>query len=326
MRSPSRSHSALRAPLNDILGTEVSVRIIRLLTGTTVPMSKAAIARRTSLNESGVGRAISELADLGIVASVGMGPRRLYHLREEHPLASPLADLFAAELARFDSLVDALRAAVRALDPPPRAAWIQGPVVAETDEPGDSVVVGILASAKCVDETVDQLRAGITALEREADITIAVHGLASPDLAALPDSQRADLDDTLPLLGPPPMELMAVSGSARTGTPARSHGDLDRRALALAQAIAEKLSEDPSLIDRARKYISRRRPEASVREWKELDEWDRILRTTSLARLRRLLVEPSERATRLRQTLPFVGALSAREREAIMKKHAHDEG
>ena len=326
MRSPSQSHSALRAPLSDILGTEVNVRIVRLLANTTVPMSKAAVARQTSLNESGVGRAVSELADLGIVESLGTGSHRLYRLRREHPLASALADLFAAELARFEAIIDGLRSRVQRLAPPPRAAWIQGPVATESDEPGDPVIVGILASAKGVDETVDQLRAGVSGLEQEYDVTISVQGLTSADLAALPDSQRADLEDTMPLLGRPPLELSSGSRSRRTGTLTRSHEDLDRRALALAQAIAERLPEDPSLINRARKYISRRRPKASVHERKELDEWDRILRTMSLARLRRFLVDPSERATRLRQTLPFVGALSAREREAIMRKHAHDEG
>ena len=234
--------------------------------------------------------------------------------------------LFAAELARFESIVDGLGAVVQRLAPPPRAAWIQGPVATESDEPGDPVIVGILAAAKGVDGTVDQLRAGVSALEQEFDVTIAVHGLTSADLAALPDSQRADLENTMPLLGPPPVGRFEDSRFRRTGRPVRSHDDLDRRALALAQAIAERLPEDPSLIDRARKYIGRRRPKASMRERKELDEWNRILRTMSVARLRRFLIEPSERATRLRQTLPFVGVLSMGEREAIMKKHAHDEG
>ena len=117
MRSPSQSQSALRAPLNDTLGTEVNVRILRLLATTTVPMSKAAMARRAALNESGVGRVIEELLDRGIVESLGAGSRRLFRLRTGHPLASPLADLFAAELARFESMVEELRSAAQLLKP-----------------------------------------------------------------------------------------------------------------------------------------------------------------------------------------------------------------
>ena len=160
---------------------------------------------------------------------------------------------------------------------------------------------------------------------RAHDVTIAIHGLTSADFAALPEVQRADLEETMPLLGPPPVELLSGGQFERAGAPLKSHEDVDRRALALAQAIAARLSEDPSLVERAQRYIERRLRRASSRERKELEEWDRILGTMSLARLKRFLVEPSEHATRLRQTLPFVDALSKKEREAI-RKRGHDEG
>jgi hypothetical protein len=298
--------------LNDLLGTEAYVRILRLLATTSVPLSKAAVARRTALNASGVGRAIADLIDAGIVESLGTGSRHLFRLWADHPLASPLADLFAAERARFESFVDGLRSTVQLLKPPPRAAWIQGPVATEADEPGDPVIVGILASAKAVDQAVQELRARVIDLERAYDITVSVRGLTSADFAALP------------LLGPPPMELLSGQRFERAETPPRSHEDLDRQALALAQAIAAKLAQDSSLRERTRRYIKRRLGRASARDRKELEEWDQILRTMSIARLKRFLVEPSERATRLRQTLPFVDALSKKEREA-MRKDGHDE-
>ncbi len=317
MRPPSNSHSALRAPLNDILGTEANVRILRVLVSTNVPMSKAAVARRAALNASGVGRSIDELTDRGIVESLGTGSRRLYQVRREHPLASPLADLFAAELARFESIVDGLRSAVQLLKPPPRAAWIQGPVAAGSDEPDDPVIVGILASARSIDQTVEQLRAGVTDLEGAYDVTIPVHGLTSADFFALPEAERADLEETVPLLGPPPLALLSEASSDRAESRTKSHEDLDRRALVLARAVAARLSADPSLIERAQKFIARRLREASARERKEHEEWGRILRTMSLARLKRFLVDPSERATRLRQSLPFVDALSRKELEVL---------
>src|SRR5262249_46541609 len=71
------------------------------------------------------------------------------------------------------------------------------------------------------------------------------------------------------------------------------------------------------LLVRARSAAPRRRSPHSPGEQRELREWDRILRTMSTARLRRFLVDRGERATRLRQTLPFVGALTAAERERI---------
>lgn len=54
---------------------------------------------------------------------------------------------------------------------------------------------------------------------------------------------------------------------------------------------------------------------ASPRERRELMEWIRILSTMSAARLQRFLVEDSERAIRLRQTLPALNFLSPFERD-----------
>ena len=317
MRPPTKPQSALRAPLNEILGTEANVRILRVLASTKVPMSKAAIARRAMLDASGVGRSIDELTERGIVESLGTGSRRLYRLRREQPLASTLTELFAAELARFESIVDGIRSAVHLLKPPPRAAWIQGPVAANSDEPDDPVIVGILASARSIDQTVEQLRTGVTDLEGAYDVTISVHGLTSADFIALAEAERAEVEETLPLLGPPPLELLCEGHSNPVERRIDSHEELDRRAVVFARAIAAKLSEDPSLIERAQKYIARRLQQASARERKEHEEWDRILRTMSLPRLKRFLVEPSERATRLRQSLPFVGALSKKELEFL---------
>ncbi|MHC4427841.1 MAG: hypothetical protein ACYS0D_04460 [Planctomycetota bacterium] len=311
--------------MNGILGTESNVRIVRLLATTTVPLSKAAVARRAALNESGVGRAIADLIAWGIVESLGAGPRHLYRLRAEHPLASPLADLFASERARFEAFVDGLQSAVHRLRPPPRAAWIEGPVATEADRRGDPVIVGILASAKTIDQAARELRALVIDLERAYDITVSILGLTTADFAALPEARRTELEETMPLMGPPPMELWPGPRFAPAESPPRSHEQLDRQALALAQAIAARLAENPSLREQARQYIKRRLERASAGERRELEEWDQILQTMSIARLRRFLVEPSQRATRLRQTLPFVDALSRKEREAI-RKDGHDQG
>jgi hypothetical protein len=310
--------------LNHILGTEANVRILRLLASTTVPLSKAAIARRTKLNESGVGRAVAGLIDGGIIESLGVAPRHLYRLWAAHPLAAALADLFAAESARFQAIIDGLQTAARSLSPPPRAAWVQGPVALDADRPGDPVDVRILAPAGSIDRATEELRAGIAELERAQDVTISVRGLTSADVAALPTDEQAALRQTIALLGPPPAEILSGSKPRGSGSPPPHHADLDQQTLALARAIAAKLAKDPSLQEQARQFVRRRRAQASAAERKELEEWDQILRTMSPARLRRFLVESSERATRLRQTLPFVDALTEKERETL-RKHGHDE-
>jgi hypothetical protein len=47
--------------------------------------------------------------------------------------------------------------------------------------------------------------------------------------------------------------------------------------------------------------------------------------TMSPSRLQRFLTEPSERATRLRQTLPLLDVLSPAERDAVLASTSDDE-
>jgi hypothetical protein len=104
----------------------------------------------------------------------------------------------------------------------------------------------------------------------------------------------------------------------------RRHADLDARALGIARAIARRLRHDPTLTKRALRFVEQRMAGASPQERHELDEWAHILRTASTARLRRLLVDPGERATRLRQTLPFLGILSPEQRRTVIDEASSD--
>jgi hypothetical protein len=86
----------------------------------------------------------------------------------------------------------------------------------------------------------------------------------------------------------------------------------------VAALIADRLKQDPALVDETRRYIERRLPGASPGERLELEEWRDILATMSAARLRRFLVRDDARAARLRQSLPFLSALSPDERQAVV--------
>lgn len=318
VRPPAAALSALRAPLDRILGTAASVRVLRVLTQLDTPLAGSEVARRARLNPSGTRRTISALIDLGILEFVGAGPRQLVRLRRQHPLAAMLTELFAAEAERFDSLIASLQSALARLRPPPRAAWVQGPVATGDDEPGDPIVLGLLTTTKRLADALAELEVELAALETTFDVTISVRGWTSAELSTLPDDELAQLDEVLPLLGPAPMLLGA--GETPSARPARTHRDHDRRALALARAVADRLSRDPTLIERARKHIARRIERASPGEHSDLREWDRLLRTMTLPRLQRFLVDPGERATRLRQSLPFLDVLSEEERKRIVEE------
>jgi hypothetical protein len=82
-------------------------------------------------------------------------------------------------------------------------------------------------------------------------------------------------------------------------------------------AVARKIEREPALLEIARGNLRRwRQLEAHhpTPEW--LNEWDALLRK-SWPEIASVMVEPSERAARLRQSSPFAGVLTAVERKRI---------
>jgi hypothetical protein len=98
----------------------------------------------------------------------------------------------------------------------------------------------------------------------------------------------------------------------------RSHAWIDRRSLALHDAVAAKIEAHPELLGVARANLARwlsRGPQPALLEWREL------LDRTSVTELVALLRSGSEAAVRLRQSSPFAGVLTPDERRAILRRH-----
>jgi hypothetical protein len=90
----------------------------------------------------------------------------------------------------------------------------------------------------------------------------------------------------------------------------------DIRSLALHTLIAAKIEGNRSLLAVARRNLKRWRLRfrgAPARWWQE---WDHLL-NRSWPELAALLTDPGEEATRLRQSSPFAGVLTATERRKI---------
>jgi hypothetical protein len=107
---------------------------------------------------------------------------------------------------------------------------------------------------------------------------------------------------------------MARYHGAMTGS-LGGHQRIDRRSLAMHQAIADKLRADPSLLAVARENLARwsKANGSSQPYW---DAWQEIL-NRPLAEVLALMVEDSEKMTAMRQANPFAGILTPRERWAI---------
>lgn len=321
MGTPSEKQSHFRTPLNRIMGTETNVRVLRVLTDTQTPLSKPEVARRAALNPSGVRRTLDGLIESGIVEAVGAGSQRPVQLRRSHPLAGPLEKLFRAERERVDQFYRTLRSSIAEHSGQIRAAWIQGPLAHGQDELGDSVVIGVLASSDVIGEVTSDLTHALTPVGGRHEVRIEVKGYTVPDLLALPSSEVRQLSETLPLLGAPPEAYLEEEGEAdELDQSSRTHEELDRQALEYGRAIADRLADDPTLLERAQRFIDRRIDKASGTERDELREWALLLESMSLPRLREFLVSESERAQRLRQTLPFLEVLTDEERNAVRSR------
>jgi hypothetical protein len=98
----------------------------------------------------------------------------------------------------------------------------------------------------------------------------------------------------------------------------RSHEWIDRRSLALHEAVAAKLEAQPALIRVALANLERW---LRANETAALLEWRQLLDVTSMPQLLAILRSPGEEAARLRQSSPFAGLLTPRERQSILDRH-----
>ena len=322
MRPTKHPQSALRCPLNHILGTEANVRVLRVLFLSPVPLGIAELARQTALQASGLSRVCANLEDLGVIETVGRGRNRQFWRRQVRPLVQEIATLFGVEQSRAEQILGRVRAAAQASSGSIGAAWLEGPVADRTDGPGDAIIVGALVDDAAVESVRDQIWAQLLVVQEELDVSIELRLMTQADLRTADESRLRELERAQPLVGAPPIELARPAAPDRSRDPifrAKRHESVDRRLLRIATAIAERLKRDPSLVQRAMDHVERRLLTASGSERLALREWQALLRSNSAPRLRRLLVQDDARARRLRQSLPFVDVLSPDERKTLLR-------
>jgi hypothetical protein len=99
----------------------------------------------------------------------------------------------------------------------------------------------------------------------------------------------------------------------------KDHRLIEERSLAFDRLIAAKLRSQPALLEKARANLARWLETASPRAKADLHEWQRVL-SGPLAELLVLLEATDEHASRLRQSSPFCGILTADERLGIIRE------
>jgi hypothetical protein len=267
--------------------------------------------------------ALEALESTGIVEFIGAGARRQLRFRSAHPLGRALVELFNAEAQRATALVGALRESFAAVSPRPSAAWLEG----LNDERGgeESLSLWIVADPRSLPQLTDALTDRISDIERRFGVQIAVSGLTRSEIERRASAEPDRLAQVVLLDGVPPMAFVTPAGRRSSSESLRSHGEHDTRARRLAIAVAAKLKRDPILVQRARARITEREKHASSGERRELREWLKILDTASPGKLEQILTDRSERATRLRQTLPALDLLTPSERKAVLSGETDEE-
>jgi hypothetical protein len=103
-----------------------------------------------------------------------------------------------------------------------------------------------------------------------------------------------------------------------------THRDIDARSRALAVAVADQLKEQPHLIDVARKNVAAWMKTSPPGVRSTLEEWQTAL-SGSTEQVIEILTGEEERAVRLRQSNPFAGVLSSRQRNEIISRFANSD-
>ena len=97
-----------------------------------------------------------------------------------------------------------------------------------------------------------------------------------------------------------------------------SHRLAEERSLALHRAIADRVRDDPTILERARERVARWLETGHVaRYWAE--EWHAVL-ARSTDEICAWLVDGSDHARAMRQVTPFAGVIDARTRWRIWRE------
>jgi predicted nucleotidyltransferase len=298
-------NSTLRTPLTDILGSKSHIRIIRVLSLRGGAVSPTKLIKRTGLSKQGVYNGIDRLEKLGVLNYVGSGKQ--VELRKEYPLYDILVQTITSEQKYFSQLIKDLKKVIEDLKLKPKSAWIYGSVASGNEEYGDPIKIALLGDLKSVDAMASDLRQSIfsSKIEKRFDVTIEVKGVTQAEV----DSLRAK--DKILLWGTDPSYFLNYNDN-ESGE--RTHQEIDRQSLQDADIWVELLKNHPEIIDRTKSYLEEKISSNTSGVSNELNEWYRLLESTSMQRLKKFMQSDSERSTRLRQSLPFWPVLTEAER------------
>jgi predicted transcriptional regulator len=312
MRPIVSDQNSLRYPLNELLGTEAHVRLLRVLANEVDgPLTAPNAAERAGLTIPGTHKALKRLLQSGFLVRVGGGRRHQYELNRSDKLVKALLKLFHAEKNCYEALLGSIKKELEKPVPYPFSAWIQE----LPDEYGDPLVIGVLHETKRLANYIHRLRTQFNRVERIFDLTIEINGYTKADVPSL------NADEVTLLFGIMPFpDKYSREMDAKPST----HKEKDQHMLELSRKLAEAIEHDTSLVRRAKELVQRMLKKDHGSATKDIEEWRNILESYSIRRLSRFLTSTSERANRLRQSNPLFAILSPDERNRLLNELGGD--
>ena len=240
-RPPQVAQGFLRAPLTTVFRSPGAVRVLRALCRHGGLLSVPTLERAAGLTNAGTHRVVRPLVDAGVVRPEGQGRVTAYRVDAAHPLAPAITALFAAEAARVDRVLDAVRAA--AAPHRPTAVWLFGSVARGEDVPGSDVDIAVVLPAGHPHTALEAIREALMPTEDAERVTLSIIGLWPADIARLATGERGQPDplwrafeqDAIPLLGDAPSLLRpraataAPPGARRAAPVSQTGGATTRR-------------------------------------------------------------------------------------------------
>ncbi|MBI4192293.1 MAG: hypothetical protein HY525_17360 [Betaproteobacteria bacterium] len=110
--------------------------------------------------------------------------------------------------------------------------------------------------------------------------------------------------------------LLNASVLAYGAAGALKHRIIEARSLAMHCLTAQKIERNLALLDQVRRTLATWRSRYGEDTPRALDEWEAILRRP-WPEIAAFITDQGARAARLRQSTPFAGVLSPRERERV---------